>query len=89
MYYGKHTRTRAGVYHYAHACTHAGVTMMHMHACMQVCTMMNMYVWKSENNLWEFILSFHHVGPKVFLYPLSNLASLYKANHIEHVLFAW
>lgn len=53
------------------------------HACVYM--PWSMYVWKSEESLWELVLSFHHVGPRdgthvirlnnKFLYLLSHLSS--------------
>ena len=31
-------------------------------ACM--CTYHTIYMWRSEDNLWNSVLSFHHVGPR-------------------------
>ena len=41
-------------------CVYVGVCMC---VCAATCDMI--YMWRSEDNLWELILSFHHVDPEV------------------------
>ena len=34
---------------------------------MRICILVLWYLWRSENNLWESVLSFYHVGPRIEL----------------------
>lgn len=49
-----------------HSKTKHHITFVRMHLCEHecVCTSARAWVWRSEENLWELVFSFCHVGPE-------------------------
>jgi hypothetical protein len=40
------------------------VVCVHVHKCVPLCACVTMYIQRSEDNLWQLVLFFHHVGPR-------------------------